>query len=234
MDKLKNIKVIFFDIGWTLCQPSTDSWLIPLKAKEYFTRDDLNQIEENKRKRAFKEAYTYLNSYHFVPTIQEQYDRFYHYYEILAFFLPELNLDSKKITAIVDDLVYNYENFMFFPRVKEILNTLSKKYKLGVISDTYPSTRKVLEHFGVLQFFSSVTFSCDLNAFKPDSIMYQDALDKMQCKPEEAVFIDDILMNLEGAKKVGMTPILITMRPNSDQETSFLKISSLEDLLNYL
>ena len=54
MKKLKNIKGIFFDIGWTLCQPSTHSWMIPLKALEYFTRDDLNNIKETKRKHAFK------------------------------------------------------------------------------------------------------------------------------------------------------------------------------------
>jgi len=118
--------------------------------------------------------------------------------------------------------------------VKEILSNLSKKYKLGIISDTYPSTKKMLEHYGLLQYFSTITFSCDLNAFKPNSLMYQDALQKMQYKPEETVFIDDILMNLEGASKQGINPILITVRPNSDQETDFIKISKLEDLYRYL
>jgi len=234
MEKLKNIKGIFFDIGWALCQPSTHSWMIPLKALEYFTRDDLNNIEETRRKHAFKEANTYLNSYHLVRTVEEQYDRFYHYYEILASLLPELNLNPEKITAIVDDLTYNYDNFILFPNVKEILSNLSKKYKLGIISDTYPSTKKMLEHYGLLQYFSTITFSCDLNAFKPNSLMYQDALQKMQYKPEETVFIDDILMNLEGASKQGINPILITVRPNSDQETDFIKISKLEDLYRYL
>jgi len=208
--------------------------MIPLKALEYFTRDDLNNIKETKRKHAFKEANTYLNSYHLVRTVQEQYDRFYHYYEILASLLPELNLNPEKITAIVDDLTYNYDNFILFPNVKEILSNLSKKYKLGIISDTYPSTKKMLEHYGLLQYFSTITFSCDLNAFKPNSLMYQDALQKMQYKPEETVFIDDILMNLEGASKQGINPILITVRPNSDQETDFIKISKLEDLYRYL
>jgi len=41
-------------------------------------------------------------------------------------------------------------------------------------------------------------------------------------------------MNLEGASKQGINPILITVRPNSDQETDFIKISKLEDLYRYL
>lgn len=234
MNNLKNVKGIFFDIGWTLCRPATNSWLIPLKAKEYFNQEDLNNIEQNKVKAAFKEAYTYLNSYHLVQTIQEQYDRFNHYYQIIASSLPELNLNSEKITAIVDDLVYNYDNFILFPNVKEVLATLSKKYKLGIISDTYPSTKKVLAHFDILQYFTAITFSCELNAFKPNSIMYQDAIHKINIKSEETVFIDDFLTNLEGANKLGIIPILITMHPNSDQETNFLKISKIEDLLHYL
>ena len=234
MNKLSNIKGIFFDIGWTLCQPATSSWLRPLKAEEYFTQEDLDNIDQNRVKTAFSKAYAYLNSYHLVLTEEEQFKRFSNYYLIIASLLPELNLDEEKIEAMVRDLVYNYDNFILFDNVASILATLSKKYKLGIISDTYPSTRKVLEHFDILKYFSTVTFSCELNAFKPNPLMYQDALEKMGLSPGETVFIDDILPNLSGAKLQGITPILITVRPGSDQETDFLKIAKLDDILNYL
>ena len=61
--------------------------------------------------------------------------------------------------------------------------------------------------------------------------MYLDALSKCGFPAEDTVFVDDRIDNLEGAAKVGITPILITINPESDMETSFCKIKELRDLL---
>ena len=47
----------------------------------------------------------------------------------------------------------------------------------------------------------------------------------------ETVFVDDSPQNLEGAAKLGITPILIAANPASDVETSYRKIHSLSELL---
>ena len=74
-------------------------------------------------------------------------------------------------------------------------------------------------------------YSCDLGVFKLNEKMYIDALQKCGCKPEETVFIDDSVRNLEGAETLGITPILIAANSAADVETKYYKIHSLSELL---
>ena len=74
-------------------------------------------------------------------------------------------------------------------------------------------------------------YSCDLSVFKLNEKMYIDALQKCGCKPEETVFIDDSVRNLEGAEALGIIPILRAENSAADVETKYNKIHSLSELL---
>ena len=123
------------------------------------------------------------------------------------------------------------ENYLPYPGIQEVLGTLSKTHRLGVISDTWPSIEQQLECLGISQFLSFQTFSCYLGIFKPDRRMYLDALEKCGVAASEAVFIDDSPRNLEGAAALDITPILIAANPASDVETPYLKIRDLRELI---
>ena len=113
----------------------------------------------------------------------------------------------------------------------EVLETLSKTHRLGVISDTWPSIQQQLEYLGISKYFSFETYSCYVGVFKPDRRMYADALEKCGVSAEETVFIDDGPRNLDGAAALGIMPILIAANPASDVETSYLKIRDLRELI---
>ena len=81
------------------------------------------------------------------------------------------------------------------------------------------------------QYFSFATYSFALGVFKPDPRMYLDALRKCGRDARETVFVDDSPENLEGAAKLGITPILIAANPASDVEMPYCKIHSLSELL---
>lgn len=117
------------------------------------------------------------------------------------------------------------------PGVKEVLGTLGKTHRLGIISDTWPSIERQLEHIGVSPYLSFRTFSCFVGVFKPDPRIYLDALNKCGVPAEETVFIDDAVRNLDGAAALGITPILIAANPGSDAETDHLKIHDLRELI---
>ena len=123
------------------------------------------------------------------------------------------------------------KNYIPYPDVREVLETLSQKYRLGIISDTWPSIEEQLEYIGISRYFSFSTFSCYMGVFKPDPRMYLDALSKSGVFPEDAVFIDDSVRNLDGAAALGIFPILIAANPAADVETSYLKIRSLRELI---
>jgi putative hydrolase of the HAD superfamily len=49
--------------------------------------------------------------------------------------------------------------------------------------------------------------SHEIGCRKPDAESYQHVLNRMNVRPERAVFIDDLPENLEGARRVGMRTI---------------------------
>ncbi len=226
---LKGKKVIFFDVGYTLDYPASGDWMLTKKFYE-LVGDKLDKYSPAKIQKASETGHDYLGKNHLVKSVDEEYSQFVHFYEEISRNL-ELQLTEDEINAIAYDRTYNMSNYVAYPDAKRVLEILSKSYKLGVISDTWPSIELQLESMGVRGYFSFCTYSCYLGTFKPDKRMYTDALDKCGFKAEDTVFIDDSLKNLEGAAKLGITPVLIAANPASDIDSPYLKIHSLSELL---
>lgn len=133
------------------------------------------------------------------------------------------------------DKVYNkVDNYRLFNDSLETLKAVHGRYKLGIISDTWPSIVPLLEYLDISKYFDCITFSFELGTFKPDRRMYEDALSKMGLPPESTIFIDDSARNLAGAKGLGINPVLIRAMPGIEpveEITSIRKISGLLDLL---
>ena len=58
--------------------------------------------------------------------------------------------------------------------------------------------------------FRDIVVSGEEMLLKPDPALYYRALDRFGLKPEAALFIDDRLINVEGAKAIGMPAHLFT------------------------
>ena len=226
---LENKKVIFLDVGYTLDAPASGDWMLTNKFKE-IAGDRIKGIDPEEIKRAKYVGIDYLEKYHLMTTMEEEYKQDIEFYSIVS---KELNwgLSLKELEEIAYDRTFNMENYIAYPGTVEAVKELSKSFKLGIISDTWPSITPQLEYIGVLDYISFSTYSCFLGVFKPDERMYLDALSKCGVPAEQTVFVDDRIANLEGAAKVGITPVLITVNPVSDVETTFTKIKELRDLL---
>lgn len=229
LDLLKGKSVILFDVGYTLDYPLSGDWLFTKKflevAGEKFARCSTEEIE---KARAY--AWLYLKDHHLLPDLEAEKAAFIRYYGDIAEYL-NLDLTPEQIKEISYDRATNMGNYVAYPDAIKVLDTLRKTHKLGIISDTWPSIDPQLRELGLYDYFESFTFSCDLGTFKPDERMYLDALEKLGCKGEDAVFIDDTPVNLDGAAKLGITPILIAANPASDVETKYTKIYSLSELI---
>jgi putative hydrolase of the HAD superfamily len=64
------------------------------------------------------------------------------------------------------------------------------------------------ENFGWLDNFHHLTWSCELNLIKPMAEIYEHTLEKLDVRADEALFIDDRLENIEGARAVGIRSLL--------------------------
>lgn len=64
------------------------------------------------------------------------------------------------------------------------------------------------KNFLWLEEFHHLTWSCELNLVKPLAAIYQHTLEKLDVRPEEALFLDDKTENVEGARQVGLHSLL--------------------------
>ena len=228
LNLLKDKKVIFFDVGYTLDAPASGDWMFTNKFLE-LAGEKLKQKTEGEIQRARDMGLRFLAKDHLIQTVEAEIQNFFEYYSIISDQL-NLGLSEKERDQIARDRACNMNNYVPYPGIAEVLSTLSKTHKLGIISDTWPSIEPQLEYIGVSQYLSFCTFSCFVGVFKPDKRIYLDALNKCGVPAEKTVFIDDVVRNLDGAAALGITPILIAANPDTDVETDYLKIHDLREL----
>jgi putative hydrolase of the HAD superfamily len=70
-------------------------------------------------------------------------------------------------------------------------------------------------------------------SYKAEKILFKIAIEQMNIKPHEAVFIDDSESNLIAAEEFGMMPILIDRYKIDGLKSRYPIIKSLEDLLSF-
>lgn len=98
-----------------------------------------------------------------------------------------------------------------YPQVQETLNELRSHYRMAVVSDAQsayavPELRAV----GLLQYFNPIIISGDYGYRKPDPRLFQKALDALQVRPEQALFLgNDLYHDILGAQQVGMKAIFV-------------------------
>lgn len=230
----KPIKGIFFDVGWTMNYPASGHWMITKKAYEYIDINIVNSLPKERISKAYEKCMDYLNKNHLLKTEEDEYEQFKIFYTMFSNLLPELKILNKQIEEIAYDKVYNTNNYVFFDDTKTTIDVLSKKYKLGIISDTWPSIERILKSAGLLDYFASKTYSYNLGVYKPNPKMYDHALSILKVPAEETIFIDDSVENLKGAMNFGIQPVLINAKNDEDININIIKIKKLSDLLEFL
>ena len=172
IDILKEKKVIFFDVGYTLNYPPSGDWLFTRKCKEMIG-EKIHKFSQADWNEAVEKGFAYLDSNHLITNSEEEYEQFIHFYAEIAECL-NLELTERQIKEIAYDRTFNMDNYAMYEDTIEVLETLEKTHKLGVISDTWPSIEMQLETLGIRKYFTTTTYSCFLGTFKPDKRMYID------------------------------------------------------------
>ncbi|MFZ6026145.1 MAG: HAD family hydrolase [Chloroflexota bacterium] len=92
--------------------------------------------------------------------------------------------------------------------VSFIREQLHPRYKLGLLSNAWDDLRTMLmERWNILDDFDDVIISAEVGDAKPNASIYRLALDRLGVAPEETIFVDDILANVQGAQAVGIHAI---------------------------
>lgn len=91
------------------------------------------------------------------------------------------------------------------PKVHDLAKKLSKKYKIGLISNLYSGMMPRLIELGKIPDinYSALVLSNEVGFMKPEKEIYNIATIKAGVKPDKILFIDDRQDFIEGAKKAG-------------------------------
>ena len=118
-----------------------------------------------------------------------------------------LEQDESKVTNLIQEDVKSWTqiNDSMIQFIKE---SRKKLHKLAIISNM---TRDCLvfmkKHFQWLGLFDELIFSCEFGKNKPDATIYEACLSGIEIPPQECLFADDSLENVDGAMKSGMKVI---------------------------
>ncbi|MEI8133228.1 MAG: HAD family phosphatase [Leptolinea sp.] len=90
---------------------------------------------------------------------------------------------------------------------------LRGKYKTGMLSNAWHGAReRIMAEYHFLSAFDAVIFSADVHLRKPDPRIFLLMLARLGVKVAEAVFVDDFMENIEGARAVGLQTVLFKTR----------------------
>jgi putative hydrolase of the HAD superfamily len=113
-----------------------------------------------------------------------------------------------------------------FEEVREVLENLQGKYRLGVISNALPSMDWVFDYLDIRKYFESITISSFVGISKPEKGIYEVALNSLGVKAEECLFIDNKLKNVEAAEEMGFIGLYLD-RKMEDLRTLFKKVDKI-------
>lgn len=226
--KKMNIKNIIFDIGGVLADPKSGNWFI---TNNFYEIVDKSLIDEEKLKTSLKK---YLNLQTQKPKTEiEEHQMFSNYYYEVLKDINYPNLTKDIADKIADDCVYNDEKFVFYPDVQPVLEKLSQKYNLYIISNGWPSSFRVLNNKGLSKYFKAIYISSMYTTTKEDNL-FDIFLDiQKEVNPSNSLYIDDRRHILDKASNYNFN-LLLMDRKNVYDVYKYTIIKDMNSIFNYL
>jgi len=106
--------------------------------------------------------------------------------------------------------------------VLRLIRRLRRRYKLAVLSNSPPGLTRWLDSWNILDLFDVVFCSGDEGIVKPDPRAFARTLERLEVKPEEALFIDDTPEHVEAARALGLRSTLFTTAERLEEDLTDL------------
>jgi len=124
--------------------------------------------------------------------------------KLLTDIKANLNLDKNELGKALYCIPAKYEKF---PGIWELLPKLKESFKLGVINNGNALAKNYWDErfdFSIFDIFVNSTIE---GIGKPDPRIFIIACERIGVKPEDCLFMDDSLENINAAKSLGMETI---------------------------
>lgn len=132
-----------------------------------------------------------------------EYDDIFDFYKKTK---PEINLTAEELNEIFKEA---NSTLRVRPEMISYIKTLKEKYKIAILSNFTSGLKEFLKDvLNINHLFDIVVSSYNLRISKPNPEIYLHTLEKLNVKPEEAVFIDDMERNVLAAEVLGIKGIV--------------------------
>ena len=181
-----SIKAIFFDLGGVIVRTEFQAPRERLAERLGMEYDDLNKIVFNSDTGLRASIGEISSEDHWAAVIKR------------------LKRPASELTVIRDEF---FAGDIVDRTLVDYIRSLHSKYKTGLISNAWGDLRDFIVREKFDDAFDKMIISAEVGAVKPEPKIFQIALQQFGVQPNEAVFVDDFLINVEGAEKVGMKAI---------------------------
>jgi len=191
MIDLKNIKNIILDLGRVILKINLDNTIIAFKEFGFPQLDELDIV---------------FSRY-----------PFFMQFELGLISAKQFISDISKITGnnLSDESILEAWNSMigeYYEDTIPLIQQLAKKYRMFLLSNTNELHEKeynnrLKKDYGIANLsviFEKVYYSHTLHLSKPDPLIFKFVMNENQLVAGETLFIDDILVHIESAAKLGI------------------------------
>ena len=199
------IKTIFFDIGGVLID------IHPERTYQYLS--DSADVETN----MVKESFPWDDHDQYERGIMNNEDWFIAYKEAL----PQPCCLKKSDFLNAWKLLLGEEK-----NTVNILEALNKQYSIWLLSNTNPKhiQDEIEKRYSFPCLVNGAVYSFDVGVRKPEKEIYEIAMQRANANPQECLFIDDLLENIQAAKQIGIEGIHFISSEQLKQELVHLGI----------
>ena len=216
-----SLTTIFFDAGGTIVFPDPALTLAALTELHLFPSEEQLQAAERDAKRQFDAARDGRHS------VDAQYWDLYY----LSLFRELGIADDARLRAALVAAARSGMNWRRVrPHTREVLDRLKRRYRIGLISNSDGSVRRLFELLKLDDCFASFTESRHWGFEKPDRRIFDRALAELGATPEESLYVGDVYsIDFIGAQAVGMGAVLIDIA-GAYRDTAYPRVESLAEL----
>ena len=148
----------------------------------------------------------------------------------------KIHITDKLAHTMVKDVWQDFiTNNKIYPDTIPVLNQLKQLgYKLGIITDCDLDVAEgIIRKHNLMNFFDVKVISSVIKSYKPDPLLFNEAIKLTKCTPREAVYVGDSEIDIKGAKEVGLISVILDRGERQNQELGIrpdFRINSLSEL----
>jgi len=231
---IKKYKHIFFDLDHTL-------WDFERNAEET-KREMFEELRLKERGISsydtFREEYVIINQALWALYREDKIEKddlnFRRFHDTLCVFgIDDRILGEEMAKAFIEGIT---SKTYLFPYTRELLDYLSPKYPLHIITNGFEEVQYgKLKNSGLGKYFTTVITSEAAGSKKPDPEIFRYALKEAGAHAFESLMIgDDLEVDMAGARQLGIDQLYVNHDRKQHSEPITLEVFALNEIMNLL